>query len=117
MTKTDKKLDNNLRQSLTTICEQEKDNIAGFAWLTHSANYSALANSLRITCVFTSNAELTEAKQCGQTQGLVQIISCKLQSLLQAQGIKAKALDKCIRFDSEENCEREHGGNWAKRLN
>lgn len=116
MKKTDKKLDNNLRQHLTTICEQEKDNIDGFAWLTHSANYAVLTNTLRITCVFSSNAELAQAKQQGQTQALVKLIGNKIQPLLQAQGIKIKAFEKHVHFDSEENCEREHAGNWAKRL-
>lgn len=116
MKKSDKKIDNNLRTVLTDICEGEKDNIDGFQWLTHHVNYADFPASLRIICVFEDNETLQKAQDNGQCQALARLIIKQLQTLVPAQGMKGKSLDKCIQLDSEENCQREHQGNWARRL-
>ncbi|MGK0307021.1 MAG: hypothetical protein ACI8UG_002783, partial [Gammaproteobacteria bacterium] len=46
MNKTVKKLDNNVIKALTIVCENAKQDIVGFEWLTHSANYANFPGSL-----------------------------------------------------------------------
>ena len=112
MTKTEKKIDNNLCKILTDVCETAKDEIQGFQWLTHQVNYTNFPASLKLTCVFDSNADiaqLTASKQDLRLQGL-------LTQALMSMDVKIKNPNKQIKFDSEENCARDNGGNWTKRL-
>lgn len=48
MRKTDKKIENNIRISLTKVCEQALKEVDGFLWLTHTVNYSKFPESLQI---------------------------------------------------------------------
>ena len=50
--KTEKKIDNNVRLALTSACEQFLEDVPGFQWLTHQANYTNFPATLLITCVF-----------------------------------------------------------------
>ncbi|MCJ8349431.1 Fis family transcriptional regulator [Moritella sp.] len=112
MTKTEKKIDNNLCKVLTVVCEEAKDEIQGFQWLTHTVNYANFPTSLKITCVFDSNADIAKlmaSKQDQRLQGLV-------TQALNAVDVKLKNISKQVQFDSEENCTRDNAGNWAKRL-
>ena len=96
--KTQKKLDNNVRLALTDACEQFLEEIVGFQWLTHQANYSNFPASLLITCVFDTNASQQQACQNGD--------SSKIQNLIQAKllkkGVKLESAKQQITFDSEE---------------
>lgn len=113
MRKTDKKLDNELIKILTHVCETELKSFIGFQWLTHTTNYSNFPKSLRIICVFDNN------------QNLQNIISTSNEALIRSAILKAvaglevkvKHSDRLIDFDTQENCDRQHDGNWAKRLN
>lgn len=112
MTKTEKKIDNNLRKILTNVCEDAKDEIHGFQWLTHTVNYSNFPASLKLICVFATNTDialLTASKQDQRLQVL-------LTQALSAIDVKLKNISKQVKFDSEENCARDNAGNWAKRL-
>lgn len=112
MTKTEKQIDNNLCKVLTDVCEIAKDEIQGFQWLTHTVNYANFPASLKLTCVFATNADiaqLTASQQDLRLQGL-------LTQALNAVDVKLKNINKQVQFDSEENCMRDNAGNWNKRL-
>jgi hypothetical protein len=97
--KTQKKIDNNVRLALTGACEQFLDDISGFQWLTHQANYSNFPASLLITCVFDTDESQQQACQNND--------SSKMQNLIQARllkiGVKLKAPKQQVIFDSEES--------------
>ncbi|WJG08602.1 Fis family transcriptional regulator [Aliiglaciecola sp. LCG003] len=112
MNNTVKKLDNNVIKALTIVCETAKQQIPGFSWLTHSANYSNFPASLKVTCVFETEQSLNEA--VNQQRDLVLIKSIHTQLL--KVGILLKQAKHNVVFDSEEGCIEQHGGNWSKRL-
>lgn len=110
--KTQKKLDNAIRIALTEVCEQALDEVAGFQWLTHRANYSDFPGSLIITCVFEDDTQLLLAESRGDDKQLRQTIQHKLLKI----GVKFKSINRQVAFDSEESCDREHAGDWQQRL-
>mgnify|MGYP001818230101 FL=1 len=99
MRKTDKKIDNQIRQALTAVCEHALDHIAGFQWLTHHADYKLFPQSLRVICVFDTNASLTEAYNHGDDEKLRQLIWSRLQSL----DIRIADIEQMVSFTSEEH--------------
>jgi len=106
--KTQKKIDNNVRLTLTAVCDQLLEELAGFQWLTHQANYTNFPASLLITCVF----DTPESHQQVDTVA----VHKKIQLALLKIGVKLKAPNQQVIFDSEEACTREHEGHWANRL-
>mgnify|MGYP000005102179 CR=1 FL=1 len=106
--KTEKKIDNNVRLALTSACEQFLEDVPGFQWLTHQANYTNFPATLLITCVFDT--------QENQEQVDVSAIHKLLQSKMLKIGVKLKAPKQQVVFDSEEACDREHSGDWVQRL-
>jgi len=112
MRKSDKKIDNQLRESLTQVCDAALKDIEGFQWLTHQANYSDFPNSLKITCVFDTNEQLNDYLNSSQNAYLLDLISKELNMMK----LKIKSVAKVVSYDSEENCLAEHNGNWARRL-
>jgi len=112
MRKTDKKTDNELRLVLTDVCEQALKDIAGFQWLTHLVNYDDYPNSLKIVCVFDTKENLNNYLQSDDNQALVSLI----QSEFKTMNIKLKRMVDHISYDTEENCNQQHDGNWALRL-
>jgi hypothetical protein len=110
--KTEKKLDNNLRLALTDVCELSLKDIAGFQWLTHQANYTNFPASLFITCVFDHQSSLEQADANGD---MLQIRN-RIQARLLKIGVKFKALNQQVAFDSEEACEQSNNGDWDQRL-
>ncbi|MBR9912128.1 MAG: Fis family transcriptional regulator [Gammaproteobacteria bacterium] len=110
--KTQKKIDNNIRLALTAVCEQALDEVPGFQWLTHRANYTNFPASLLITCVFETEDQRQRAQQDGNSDRLQKLIQAKL---LKA-GVKLPALKKQVLFDSEQACSDESGGDWERRL-
>ena len=98
MRKTDRKIDNRIRQALTDVCEHALDHIAGFQWLTHHADYKSFPSSLRVICVFDTNASLTEAFNHGDDEKLRQLIWQQLQSL----DIQVADIERMVSFTSEE---------------
>lgn len=112
MRKTDKKMDNQLRLKLTEVCEQALKDIAGFQWLTHLVSYDDFPNSLMVVCVFDTNENLKNYLHSDDSQAL----ASRIQSEFKAMDIKLKRLGDHIAYDSEENCNQYHNGNWALRL-
>ncbi|MFT6776117.1 MAG: hypothetical protein ACJAV1_000026 [Paraglaciecola sp.] len=112
MNKTVKKLDNNVVKALTIACEVAKQDIVGFEWLTHSANYSHFPESLVITCVLDKSRSIDVM--------LVNEQDVELRKQIQKQLLKAGVLLKNVRrhvfFDSEQACSLEHNGDWKRRL-
>ena len=112
MRKTDKKVDNQIRLTLTDVCEKALKKVEGFQWLTHQVNYSNFPQSLRITCIFETNEQLSVFSSGENKQLLDNLIQSNLSSI----GIKLKTPKRHIYYDSEEKCAKEHNGNWSSRL-
>ena len=112
LSKTNKKIDNNVCKALTEVCEQAKIDIDGFQWLTHRANYTEFPGSLKITCVFICDSDVVAA--CDQKRDVMlrQVIQKKLLKF----GIVLKDVRQNVQLDSEEACARESDGHWDKRL-
>ncbi len=108
MRKSDKKLDKAIRNALNDACEAALERRDGFQWLTHEVNYQAFPASLRIVCIYETEQQLSSADTAW--------LRGEIKSRLQAIDIKLTDAEKHISFDSEQACEREHGGNWARRL-
>ena len=113
MNKTVKKLDNNVIKALTIVCEMAKQDIVGFEWLTHSANYANFPGSLMITCVFDNQHSLDVMLAQEQDQELRK----KFQKQLLKAGILLKNIRRHVFFDTEQACLLEHNGDWKRRLN
>ena len=112
MNKTLKKLDNNIIKALTQVCEQAKQEVAGFEWLTHSADYSNFPSSLKVTCVFDTEHSL-KCMQANQQDTWFR--KCIHRHLFKA-GILLKDASRHVFFDSEEACLLDHDGDWKRRL-
>lgn len=110
--KTEKKIDNNIRIALTAVCEEALQKVPGFEWLTHQANYTNFPASLLITCVFQSDAELSSAIESGGSVWLQKQIQSKLLKI----GVRFKTLNKQVIFDTEEECRENNQGDWSARL-
>ncbi|AKE52540.1 hypothetical protein [Kangiella geojedonensis] len=112
MTKTDKKTEKLIVKTLTDACHVLTDSVEGFEWLTHFVDYDAFPQSLEIVCIFDTEDSLSKALQEHQDSFIGSVISDKLQSI----NVPLKNHAKQINFDSEEACEKEHKGNWARRF-
>ncbi len=98
MKKSDKKIDKLLREALTEVCDIALEDIAGFQWLTHFANYRAFPSSLEILCVFEREDQLKDALAAGHDQLLRTLITQRLAAI----DIPLAKPRQQIRFDSEE---------------
>lgn len=112
MKKSHKKIENILRIQLTDVCEQAKDEVPGFEWLTHFVDYESFPSSLYILCIFNHEEEIASMLNAGQNKRLSKLI----KEHLAVENITLKDLDKQIGFDSEELCELEHAGKWEVRF-
>lgn len=111
-TKTVKKLDANVVRALTNACEIAKTKIQGFDWLTHSASYDNFPASLRVTCVFLTKDDYQKACSNDLDDWLIKLIHAQLLKV----GVLLKKPNANVRFDTEQACHQEHGGNWQLRL-
>ena len=112
MNKTVKKLDHNVVKALTIVCEMAKQDIIGFEWLTHSANYANFPGSLMITCVLDKSQSLDLMLVSEQDVALRKHIQ---KQLLKA-GILLKDVKYHVFFDTQQACLLEHNGDWKRRL-
>lgn len=112
MNKTVKKLDNNVVKALTIVCETAKQNITGFEWLTHTANYANFPGSLVITCVLDKSHSIDVMLLEEQDQALRK----QIQKQLLKAGILLKDARRHVFFDTEQACLLEHNGDWKRRL-
>ena len=112
MKKNDKKTEKLIVETLTDACHIATDTIDGFEWLTHFVDYDAFPQSLEIVCIFDTQESLSKAIQEHQDSFIRSLLTDKLRSIK----IPLKNSTKQIGFDTEEACEKQHGGNWAKRF-
>ncbi|MDA9556049.1 hypothetical protein N9R79_00910 [Vibrio sp.] len=108
MRKTDKKIDNALRISLTTLCDRAQDEFIGFEWITHLVDYSSFPKSLMIVCVFDTEQHLLQA----DTLLLTKWIN---KALVEAK-VNVKDINKHVTFDTEESCHLMNQGQWSERF-
>lgn len=112
MRKSDKKIENQIRDVLTDVCEDTLKGYDGFLWVNHTVNFSSFPQSLKIVCVFDSNQDRTNFLEADGQQHVASVI----QSAFNRGGIKLKNIDKHLSFDTQENCDRDHQGKWSLRL-
>lgn len=112
MKKTDKKNERAIRDALTNVCDIALDEVTGFQWLTHLVNYSRFPDSLSVVCIFSTENDLSKALLAKRDDFLRSLI----RENLRAVGIAINDAAGQVRFDTEEACEREHGGKWRERL-
>lgn len=105
------RLERLLITTLTEACETAKSEIQGFTWLTHTGDLNAVAETLKITWVFETLADRKHA----QVEAKARILELTATALNEA-GIELKLTDHNVRFDSEQECQSSHAGDWQKRL-
>lgn len=106
------RLDRCLIAALTDACETAKTEIPGFDWLTHTVDYAAFPQSLRVTWVFDTRANKDHALATGADQRMRELTAAALQDA----EVAPVNMDRCVRFDSEQDCTAQHGGDWRRRL-
>lgn len=106
------KLERQIVASLTDACEQAKAEVAGFVWLTHGVDYQHFPESLVVIWVFDTDAHLASALKGSAKQRLHDLTT----SALAEAGVALDSVTHHIDFDSEQACQRTHGGNWQRRL-
>lgn len=94
MKKTDKKIENKLRNVLTEVCEIALENVSGYQWISHQVNYDAFPSSLLITFAFDSQQAIDDLKRSQQDGSLQKTIIEKLASV----DIKLKDVRKQVKF-------------------
>jgi len=113
MTKSEKKRESILIQSLTKACEAIKEELHGFEWLTHSiGKQKDFPRSLKIFCVFSTNELMLLAKQPEHNKRLLNVICTELNKV----GIALNEPKRHVFYDNQQACDYEHQGNWNKRL-
>ncbi|MDP9656023.1 UNVERIFIED_ORG: hypothetical protein J2W87_003968 [Pseudomonas putida] len=105
------RIERRLITTLTEACETAKGEIKGFAWLTHTADLNALAETLKVIWVFETLAD----RQLAQVDAKARILELTAIALNEAN-IDLTPSDRTVRFDSEQECQRTHGGDWKRRL-
>lgn len=105
------RIERRLITTLTEACETAKGEIEGFTWLTHTADMNALTETLRVVWVFETLAD----KKLAQAVAKARIVELTTIALNEAN-IDLKPSVRNVRFDSEEECQRTHSGNWKNRL-
>lgn len=106
------RLERELVACLTDACETAKAQIVGFSWLTHRLDPDQFPASLRVTWVFEREVDKAAALA---GDGKARMLKLTAQALDEA-GIRLDHPAWHVRFDSEEACERSHGGDWNRRL-
>lgn len=112
MRKSDKKIENQLRITLTEVCETALKDFVGFEWLTHLVDHNNFPNSLKVVCVFDTNDNLSRFIESDSNQKLSSLIQKKFFE----KSIVLKNINNHIAYDTEENCKNTSNGNWADRL-
>ncbi len=105
-------IERRLVATLTEACETAKAEIVGFCWLTHTADYRAFPSSLRVTWVFDTLTNKQQALASGQDARMVELTAMALAEA----GIALDPVSTHVHYDTEEQCQRTHAGNWQQRL-
>ncbi|OAE13720.1 hypothetical protein AZH11_03830 [Pseudomonas simiae] len=106
------RLERRLVATLTGACETAKAEIPGFDWLTHTVDYASFPQSLRVIWVFDTRANKDHALASGADQRMRELTAAALHDA----EVAAVNIDRCVRFDSEQACSAQHGGDWRRRL-
>ncbi|MCK1790474.1 hypothetical protein [Pseudomonas violetae] len=105
------RVERRLITTLTEACETAKAEIKGFTWLTHIADLNALDETLKVIWVFETLAD----RKLALVGAKARIFELTAIAFNEAN-IDLSPSDRSVRFDSEEECQRTHGGDWQKRL-
>ena len=106
------RIERRLIAALTDACEIAKAEIPGFEWLTHTVDYRAFPQSLRVTWVFDSVASKAHALATGADARMRELTTAALDDA----DVHVPNIARCVSFDSEEECHLRHGGDWRRRL-
>ena len=105
------RIERRLITTLNEACETAKGEIEGFTWLTHAADLNALAETLKVIWVFETQAD----RKLALVNAKGRIFELTALALNDAN-IDLIPSDLNVRFDSEEECQRTHEGDWHIRL-
>ena len=106
------RIERRLIATLTEACETAKAEIPGFTWLTHELDYDLFPSSLRVVWVFETEALQDRALAAGQGARMVELTAMALREA----DVLVSPVAAHVQFDSEEQCQRSHAGNWQQRL-
>lgn len=112
MSKTTAKLEHNLINALTLACEEFKRWDIGFDWLTHTVSHNRFPDSLVVSCVFLTQAQMQQVL----SDSLDARMRKEIQTRLLKAGIRPKDIRRNVRMDNEQDCAAQDGGNWEARL-
>ena len=98
MRKSDKKIDNSIRQTLTALCENHLKDLFGFCWITHTVNYQKFPQSLQITCVFEHDDALNHFMLSDELNST----KARIFNALSPLDIKQNILNQCIHFTTQQ---------------
>lgn len=93
-----------LVQELTVVCEWAKTKQVGFKWLTHIGHW----RRPEIVAVFETEAQKAQALSNGWSNAFVEAAEFACET------VNGEA--KSFRFESEQACQAQSGGNWPKHL-
>lgn len=97
MRKSDKKVENLIREVLTEVCEDTLKSYDGFLWVTHTVKYPSFPQSLKISCVFESNQDRANFLE-GEAQ---QHVSTTIQKAFNKAGVQLKNVSKQISYETK----------------
>ncbi|QJI30045.1 hypothetical protein HKK55_15515 [Pseudomonas sp. ADAK18] len=106
------RIERRLVATLTEACETAKAEILGFDWLTHEVDYTAFPQSLRVIWVFDTRSNKEQALAKGEGQRMRELTGAALRDA----DVDLPSLERCVRFDSEEECRIQQAGDWRLRL-
>ena len=106
------RIERHLAATLTEACKIATAEITGFGWVTHEVNHAQFQQSLRVIWVFNTEASKQQAILVGQDKRIRELTAVALNDV----GMERQAVDRCVRFDSEEECHLQDGGDWRRRL-
>ncbi|WP_417503666.1 Fis family transcriptional regulator [Marinomonas gallaica] len=112
MRKTDKKIENNIRDSLTEVCDELLELKMGFEWITHLIDFKRFPQSLKIVCIFNDD----ETEQAFLNSPHFNDLKHDLLIRFKAMDISLKDIDQHLFLDNEAACLRTHEGKWGDRL-
>lgn len=99
MRKSDKKIENQIREVLTDVCEDTLKGYDGFLWVTHTVKYASFPQSLNIICVFENHQARTHFLT---GEGQLDVSSAIKRRFSQA-GIDIKKVEKQIHYEIKDN--------------
>ncbi len=95
MRKSDKKIENLIRDVLTDVCEETLKGYDGFLWVTHAVKHASFPQSLEIICVFETSQDRADFL-AGEGQ---QHVSATIQKAFSQAGVQLKNAAKHIRYE------------------